>query len=49
MQETKNEFPDIKQTFHFTYTYKTSREVLKNGYQIATTIQNQSSTTGSVD
>ena len=39
MQETKNEFIDIKQTLPVTYTYKKSRQVLKNGYQTATTIQ----------
>ena len=40
IQETKNEFPDIKQTLPVTYTYKKSRQAHKNVYQTATTIQN---------
>ena len=39
IQETKNEFPDIKQTLPITYAYKKSKQVPKNGYQTATTIQ----------
>ena len=39
IQGTKNQFPGIKQTFLITCTYKTSRQVPKNGYQTATTIQ----------
>ena len=38
IQETKNEFPDIKQTLPATYSYKKSRKALKNVYQTATTI-----------
>ena len=40
MQETKNQFPGIKQTLPVTYTCKISRQVPKNGYQTLTTIQN---------
>ena len=39
IQKTKNEFPDIKQTLPVTYIYKKSRQVPKNDYQTATTIQ----------
>ena len=31
IQETKNEFPDIKQTLPVTYTYKKSKQVARNG------------------
>ena len=37
--EIKNEFSGIKQTLPVTYKYKIPRQVPKNGYQTATTIQ----------
>ena len=39
IQETKNQFAGLKQTLPVTYTYKISRQVPKNGYQTAATIQ----------
>ena len=39
----------IKQTLPVTYTYKKSKQVAKIGYQTATIVQYQFSTTGSTD